>query len=72
MGLRPPSGPYPERVVRSIRAAMNGSDDPVEQVREVVTYAKDLGLRPSPPPELLPEIVEDDVHLVCWLAISSG
>ncbi len=30
----------------------------------------DLGLEPSPPPELLPEIDHDDVHLLAWLAVS--
>ena len=61
--------PYPERVVRSIRAALGSADDPAEQVRTIAAYAKELGLQPSPPPEPLPEITEDDVHLVCWLAI---
>lgn len=61
--------PYPERVVRSIRAALGSDDDPAQQVRTIAAYAKDLGLQPSPPPEPLPEITEDDVHLVCWLAI---
>ncbi len=61
--------PYPERVVRSIRAALGSGGDPAEQVRTIATYAKDLGLQPSSPPEPLPEITEDDVHLVCWLAI---
>jgi hypothetical protein len=32
-------------------------------------YANELGLEPSPPPEPLPDITEDDVHLVCWPAI---
>jgi hypothetical protein len=61
--------PYPERIVRSIRHAMGSSTDPAEQVRAIAAYASDLGLEPSPPPEPLPEITEDDVHLVCWLAI---
>ncbi len=61
--------PYPERIVRSIRHAMGSTADPVEQVRAIATYARDLGLEPSPPPEPLPEITDDDVHLVCWLAI---
>jgi hypothetical protein len=30
---------------------------------------RDLGLKPSPPSQPLPEITEEDVHLVCWLAI---
>jgi uncharacterized protein (DUF1778 family) len=61
--------PYPERVVRSIRAALGSADDPQEQVRTIAAYARDLGLQPSPPPEPLPEITDDDIHLVCWLAI---
>jgi len=61
--------PYPERIVRSIRHAMGSSSDPVEQVRAIAASARDLGLEPSPPPEPLPAITGDDVHLVCWLAI---
>ncbi len=64
--------PYPERIVRSIRAALGTTEDPVEQARMVARYARDLGLRPSAPPEPLPEISEDDIHLVCWLAILPG
>lgn len=62
--------PYPERIVRSIRSALGGQGEPVEIVRTIAAYAQDLGLQPSPPPEPLPEITEEDVHLVCWLAIS--
>ena len=29
-----------------------------------------LGLEPYIPPEPLPEITADDVHLVCWLALT--
>jgi hypothetical protein len=62
--------PYPERIVRTVRSAMVGSDDPVEQVRQVVQVVRELGLQPSPAPEPLPEITDEDVHLVCWLAIT--
>ena len=48
---------------------MGAADEPVEQARRVAVYASELGLQPSPPPEPLPEITEDDVHLICWLAI---
>ena len=61
--------PWPERVVRLIRAAMGTSATPVEQVRLIAQTATELGLEPSPPPVPLPEITEDDVHLICWLAI---
>jgi len=42
----------------------------VEQVRAISVVVAELGLEPSPPPEPLPAITEEDVHLVCWLAIT--
>jgi hypothetical protein len=62
--------PYPERIVRTVRAAMGASEDPSEQVRQIAQVAQEQGLHPSPAPEPLPEITEDDVHLVCWLALT--
>ena len=61
--------PYPERVLKLVRAAMASSDRPAEQVQAIAEIAVEMGLEPSPPPELLPEIDHDDVHLVAWLAI---
>jgi superfamily II DNA or RNA helicase len=61
--------PYPERIVRTIRAALAGDGSGAEQVEILARTVTDLGLEPSPPPEPLPEITEDDVHLLCWLAI---
>ena len=61
--------PYPERVVRTIRVALGAPVTNVEKVELLAQTVKDLGLEPSPPPEPLPEISEEDVHLVCWLAI---
>jgi hypothetical protein len=60
---------YPERIQRQIRDAMRSSDDPVEQATAIAVRVDELGLEPSPPPEPLPVIDEEDVHLVCWLAI---
>jgi hypothetical protein len=48
---------------------MASSKKPTEQVIAIAQVATELGLEPSPPPEPLPEIDHDDVHLVCWLAI---
>jgi hypothetical protein len=62
--------PYPERIVRTVRAAIVASDEPTEQVQRIVQVVRELGLRPSPAPEPLPEITDDDVHLVCWIAIT--
>lgn len=61
--------PYPERVVRTIRAAMGADGTEAEKVEIIAGVVADLGLEPSPPPEPLPEITADDVHLVCWLAL---
>ena len=61
--------PYPERVLKLVRGAMASEDEPSEQVLAVAQIAAELGLEPSPPPEPLPEIDHDDVHLICWLAI---
>jgi hypothetical protein len=60
--------PYPERVARQFRRALASSEDPVDQGGEVARLVRELGLEPAPPPEPLPEIGSDDVHLVCWLA----
>jgi hypothetical protein len=61
---------WPERIQKPVRDAMRGHpEDPVEQVRAIALVTAELGLEPSPPPEPLPAITEDDVHLVCWLAV---
>jgi superfamily II DNA or RNA helicase len=60
---------YPERIQRQIREAMRSSEDPQEQAEAVAAKVEELGLEPSPPPEPLPPITHEDVHLVCWLAI---
>ena len=62
--------PYPERILKLVRAAMASGDVPADQVRAIAALVADLGLEPSPPPELLPEIDHDDVHLIVWLAVS--
>ena len=64
------AAPYPERTVRTIRAAMAASTDPAEQAREIVRVINSLGLEPYKPPQPLPEITPEDVHAVCWLAIT--
>ena len=61
--------PYPERVVRTIRSAMSMEGTDAEKVEAIARSVAELGLEPSPPPEPLPEITGDDVHMVCWLAL---
>ncbi|MCY4632123.1 MAG: helicase-related protein [bacterium] len=61
--------PYPERIIRTFRAAMASTDDPAAQAANVLGVVHNLGLEPYEPPQPLPEITPDDVHLVCWLAL---
>ena len=61
--------PYPERIIRTFRAAMAGTEHPAEQASNVVGVVRSLGLEPYTPPQPLPEITPEDVHLVCWLAL---
>ena len=62
--------PYPERILREVRRVLNSNYTDENKVRSLLTLAQDLGLAPTPQPQPLPEIVEDDVHLICWLAIT--
>ena len=64
------SAPYPERTIRTVRAAMAASDDPASQAEGILGVIRSLGLEPYVPPQPLPEITADDVHLVCWLALT--
>lgn len=61
--------PYPQRTIRTFRAAMKSTQDPTEQAQKILEKIRDLGLEPYIPPKPLPEITHDDVHLVCWLAL---
>lgn len=60
---------YPERIVREFRRVLASTEDPANQAAAIAELAIEIGLEPAQPPEPLPEIEADDVHLVCWLAI---
>lgn len=60
--------PYAERILRPFRSAM-AIEAPAERAAAILELVDELGLEPPPPPEPLPEINPDDVHLVCWLAL---
>jgi hypothetical protein len=60
--------PYAERILRLFRNAV-AQETPAQQVALILQLADELGLEPPPPPEPLPEINPEDVHLVCWLAV---
>lgn len=61
---------YPERIVREFRRVLAANEEPTEQATRIARLVVEIGLEPAPPPEPLPEIDADDVHLVCWLAIT--
>jgi hypothetical protein len=43
---------------------------PIAKAATIAQLAADLGLEPAIAPEPLPIITDDDIHLVCWLAIT--
>ena len=61
--------PYPERTIRAFRAVLASPDKPTQQSRIILDTIGSMGLQPYTPPQPLPEISHDDVHLVCWLAL---
>ena len=59
----------PNRVVKEVRAVLNGESVNSEKVLEIREIAEQSGLTPSPPGDPLPVIGADDVHLIAWMAV---
>lgn len=64
------SAPYPPRIQGVFRAIVRTDEPDQHKANRIAEEAARLGLEPTPPPEALPVIVEDDIHLVCWQAIT--
>ena len=64
------NAPYPERTIRTFQAAIRETDNLAEQAERILEVIRTLGLEPYVPPDPLPEIRPEDVHLVTWLALS--
>ena len=64
--------PYTERVTRLVRDALRSADNPSDQSIAVARVVETEGLEPQPPLEPLPEIIAEDVHLVCWMALTAA
>ncbi|WP_225991550.1 helicase-related protein [Actinomadura montaniterrae] len=62
--------PYSPRILRTVRATMNQLGSPRDRVDQVADLADRLGLVHQHAPHPLPPITSDDVHLVCWVAIT--
>ena len=60
--------PYAERVRRQVRSAL-ALESPEAQVANVVDIVNRLALTPPEEAQPLPIIGEEDIHLVCWMAI---
>ena len=63
--------PYPNRVQRQIRDILTGRDSTDDgKVEALYDIVNRLGLTPPPPVQPLPPITADDIHLICWTAIT--
>ena len=51
--------------------SLRSSPTSAEQAVAVLRVIEEQGLQPQPAPEPLPEITTDDVHLVCWQALTT-
>ncbi len=63
--------PWPARIERQIRECLDDRKG-VEASAAIAEKVKELGLEPFRPPRPLPLIEEDEVRLVCWLAVQAA
>ena len=61
--------PYPERLLRPVRKVLSEGTEK-EQVTALAELADHLGFTPSTRPQPLPPVNEEDIHLLCWIAIT--
>ncbi|MSO38569.1 MAG: helicase [Acidimicrobiia bacterium] len=61
---------YGVRTQRVIRSAIDSSTSPKVQGSAIAKAALSLGLEPAPAAKPLPVITPEDIHLICWMAIS--
>ena len=65
--------PHAERTIRAIHKASKGSETQTkERVEAILKEVDRLGLQPYTPPEPLPPIGDDDIHLVVWIAVGAA
>ncbi len=61
---------YGIRIQRRLRSEMESVESKQDKANKIAKVVMELGLEPSAPPKPLQPITEDDVHLICWMAIS--
>ena len=67
--------PHAERTIRAIHKATKPNSEeqtPAARVEVLLKAIETLGLQPYTPPEPLPEIGDDDIHVVAWTAVGVG
>jgi hypothetical protein len=52
-----------------MRQALNKHENERDRAAAVIRLVDELGLQPPPPVEPLPEIDEQDINLVTWMAL---
>ena len=64
------AAPSPRLAQNLLREVFDGeAQSPVNKATRLVETIESLGLEPHQPPEPLPPIAVDDIHLVCWLGV---
>jgi hypothetical protein len=63
--------PWGIRYEKPIREAMESASDSAASTAIAETVRR-LGLEPFQAPEPLPPIEEEDVRLICWMAVEAG
>lgn len=66
------AAPYPERIRKQVRDILSSESSPKSRSHALADLVDRLALAPPPDPRPLPLIGEDDIHLVCWMAIVPG
>jgi hypothetical protein len=61
--------PYDTRTQRMMRRTLDEHEKTGERARAVIALVEELGLQPPPPVDPLPDIDEQDVNLVTWMAL---
>jgi hypothetical protein len=71
-----PRGMRQENALREVWNRFHDEDDEVEEPKALsaalVEKVRDLGLQPYEAPEPLPPIEEEEIKLVCWMAVVNG
>jgi superfamily II DNA or RNA helicase len=62
--------PYAPRILRLVRDELRREDGDRNKVDRLLDLANRIPLIRQPDPEPLPAITNDDIHLVCWTAIT--